>query len=131
MAVLKSSKKLTALAFSGVFAAASLLSGCVIVVDGDKKITTEPSTSQIEKNNRAAIAGLNLGHSPQHVLTLLGTPDFDEQIGDYRVLYYRTQRVTKDGLTTKDECTPLVFEENALIGWGERKLTQIEVTNKE
>jgi hypothetical protein len=30
------------------------------------------------------------------------------------VVYYRTHRLHKDGLTTKDECTKLVFVNNSL-----------------
>lgn len=126
-----SRKRLTPVALCGALIltatlSTTLLSGCVVVVDGDKKVTSELSTSQIEKNNRAAIAGLSLGSQPGSVLTVMGTPDFDEQLtkGDatYRVLYYRTQRLIKDGLTTKDECTPLVFQNGELIGWGQEKL---------
>jgi len=29
---------------------------------------------------------------------------------EYRVLYYRTQRLHADGDTTKDETTPLIFK---------------------
>lgn len=126
-----SRKRLTPVALCGALIltatlSTTLLSGCVVVVDGDKKVTSELSSSQLEKKNRAAIAGLTLGSQPASVLTLMGTPDFDEQLtkGDatYRVLYYRTQRLIKDGLTTKDECTPLVFQNGELIGWGQEKL---------
>lgn len=121
------SKRLTPIALCGaLILSTTLLSACVVVVDGDKKVTSEISITQQEKNNRAAIAGLSLGSQPSMVLTLMGTPDFDERLTkadtDYRVLYYRTHRVIKDGLTTKDECTPLVFENEKLGGWGQEKL---------
>jgi hypothetical protein len=35
------------------------------------------------------------------------------------VLFYRTHRRDGDGVTTKDECTPLVFKNGLLIGWGD------------
>ena len=44
---------------------------------------------------------------------------FEKQDGTYRVLYYRTQKTMGDGITTKDECTPLVFRNGNLVGWGD------------
>jgi len=44
---------------------------------------------------------------------------FEKQDGTYRVLYYRTQKTMGDGITTKDECTPLVFRNGELVGWGD------------
>lgn len=107
----------------------SLLTGCIVVVDGDKRVENQSTTEQREESNRTAIANLDLGSSPAVVLNKMGTPDFDERMNngdvEYRVLYYRTQRVKGDGMTTKDECTPLVFANGALIGWGEGKLESI------
>ena len=61
------------------------------------------------------------------VVDELGAADFNEMIssnGDtVQVLYYRTQRVDDDGITTKNECTPLVFVNNELKGWGELSLS--------
>ena len=34
-------------------------------------------------------------------------------------MFFRTQHVRADGLTTQDECTPLLFENDKLIAWGE------------
>ncbi len=111
--------------------ALTLLSGCVVVVDGDKRVTNKRTPiEQIEADNRAAIAKLSIGESPSSVLSAMGTPDFDERLSkgdtDYRILYYRTQRVKADGMTTKDECTPLVFANGELLGWGQSKLALIE-----
>lgn len=128
-------KRLTPVALCGALIltatlSTSLLSGCVVVVDGDKKVSSEMSSSDREKSNRAMISGLALGSQPASVLSLMGTPDFDESLNKdevhYRVLYYRTQRVHKDGLTTKDECTPLVFKGGELIGWGQEKLNFLQ-----
>lgn len=109
----------------------SLLSGCVVVVDGDKRVKRESISFEVrEEANRNAIAQLNIGASPNDILVKMGTPDFDERLSrggvDYRVLYYRTQRVTADGMTTKDECTPLVFADGQLLGWGQSKLDLID-----
>lgn len=118
------------------FVTLSLLSGCMIVVDGDKRSSSSsrPSFEQREEDNRAAISKLSIGTSPNDVIRVMGTPDFDEQLRrddtQYRVLYYRTQRVKADGITTKDECTPLVFANGELLGWGNTKLAMVENTSE-
>ncbi|MEE4278227.1 MAG: DUF3192 domain-containing protein, partial [Halieaceae bacterium] len=76
-----------------------------------------------QRANREAIAGLALGTSRADVLRDLGTPidseAFDRDGEEVRVLFYRTQRRHGDGETTRDETTPLVFENDRLIGWGQ------------
>jgi len=63
------------------------------------------------------------------VKNLMGVPDFNETYeknGEtIQVLYYRTQRTKKDGITTKDECTPLIFKQSILSSWGEMAYKQI------
>ncbi|CUS48842.1 MAG: protein of unknown functin DUF3192 [Idiomarinaceae bacterium HL-53] len=108
--------------------AALILSACVVVVDGGHSDDDYNWQSE-ERENRREIARLDLGISPETVLSKMGTPEFDESLvaneRTYRVLYYRTQRKTGDGVTTKDECTPLVFADGQLLGWGESKLDSI------
>ena len=57
------------------------------------------------------------------VVADLGDPDFTDAFArgdsEYVVLRYRTQRVKGDGITTRDETTPLVFVDGNLVGWGE------------
>ena len=52
----------------------------------------------------------------------LGVADFSAAYSQnektVKVLYYRTQRKHKDGLTTKDECTYLQFSNGELIATG-------------
>ena len=102
-------------------------SGCVVVVDNDKKSSSRPTSfEERQADNRAALSSFKLGISPAEVIERMGTADFDELLVkngmQYRVLYYRTHRVTADSMTTKDECTPLVFADNELLGWGDSKL---------
>ncbi|RUO32050.1 hypothetical protein CWE12_03420 [Aliidiomarina sedimenti] len=104
-------------------------SACVVVVDGDKSSENSRSQSDWERQesrNRQALNELHTQQPMAEVIERMGNPDFDEQlrIGErsYRVLYYRTQRVESDGMTTKDECTPIVFERGELYGWGENQL---------
>lgn len=109
------------------------LSGCVISIDGDGYENGHNRANidwqQLEKENREHIAALVLGTKTQSVIDKMGEADFNEALqkdaGQYQVLWYRTQRIKGDGMTTKDECTPLVFRNNELIGWGETALERI------
>jgi len=80
--------------------------------------------------NRKFISSLILGDNlnQQTIITKLGTPDISEAkqtAGDnVQVLFYRTQHIKSDGITTQDECTPLLFKNNKLIAWGENAYQQ-------
>lgn len=100
-------------------AAIPLLGGCVVAM-GDVMSDREDD----ERANREAISRLDTGMTIEAVRSrLAGAPDFSESIesedGDYRVLFYRTQRREADGMTTRDETTPLIFRNGELVGWGE------------
>ncbi|NVK54025.1 MAG: DUF3192 domain-containing protein [Alteromonadaceae bacterium] len=106
-----------------------LLSGCVISVGGDEREQYQSDWEQREYNNRKHIARLELNTHYEDVTRKMGVADFNEMVGGgdsvYRILYYRTQRTEDDGVTTKDECTPLVFKNDRLIGWGDEALRNI------
>lgn len=76
-----------------------------------------------EEYNKVQITKLRLGSTREEVLALLGSPDITEAKMEsgttIQVMFYRTQHVRADGLTTQDECTPLLFENNQLIAWGD------------
>ncbi|MFQ3198046.1 MAG: outer membrane protein assembly factor BamE (lipoprotein component of BamABCDE complex) [Paraglaciecola sp.] len=99
------------------------LSGCVISVDGDGRDEYHSDWQDTEQKNRKSIANLQPLLSKEQVSDRLGAPDFSEffaKDGDqYYVLYFRTQRKESDGITTKDECTPLVLRNGVLVGWGD------------
>lgn len=101
----------------------ALLSGCVIAVNGDKWDEDDDSWEQRQNANARAIDSLTLGRDLSDVRARLGEPDFRETFlrdgAEFEVLFYRTQRVKGDGRTTRDETTPLVFVDGALVGWGE------------
>lgn len=56
------------------------------------------------------------------VIDSLGSPDLTEarqiEDGTVQVMFYRTQHQKSDGITTKDECTPMLFKNGQLIAWG-------------
>ena len=101
------------------------LSGCVLNIgEGEGQWSSSDSWERVQDQNRANLAKLSLGMSRDQVMTLMGTADFNEayikQDEEILVLYYRTQRIKGDGTTTKDECTPIVLANNAVVGWGEK-----------
>ncbi|RUO79504.1 DUF3192 domain-containing protein [Pseudidiomarina taiwanensis] len=81
------------------------------------------SWQERETFNLKQIGRFDLGTSKSEVIQLLGSPDFSEAKstadGDnVLVLFYRTHHVKSDGITTRDECTPLLFQNDRLIAWG-------------
>ena len=105
-----------------------LLSGCVVSVGGDSDGYYTQDWEKREKNNRRHISKLETDMTLESISNRMGLADFDEsyqrETDDYRVLYYRTQRLADDGVTTKDECTPLVFRNGRLIGWGDSAIRE-------
>ena len=78
-----------------------------------------------EAYNRQFIAKVALDNFTfEQALTQLGSPDITEARTidevNYQVMFYRTQHVKSDGITTQDECTFLLFVNGALkeIGLG-------------
>lgn len=104
------------------------LSGCVVAV-GDVKADRESDWQEMERDNREAISRLESGMAIERVRSRLGTPEFSESMeidgGQYRVLFYRTQRREADGMTTRDETTPLIFRDGVLVEWGEAAWTEL------
>lgn len=99
------------------------LSGCVLNIgDGESDWNGQDGWETKQNVNRANLAKLALGMSRDQVSILMGTADFNEayvqQDKEVHVLFYRTQRNSGDGKTTKDECTPVVMSNNKLVGWG-------------
>jgi len=98
---------------------ASTLSGCVISVkDGDVQHSLMSDSEDRTYENRKEIAKIQLGSSFADMQEKLGVADFSQTYNHneqtIRVLFYRTQRMHKDGLTTKDECTYLEFIDGEL-----------------
>jgi hypothetical protein len=101
----------------------STLSGCVISVnDGEVDHSLMGNSGDRSYENRKKIAKIQLSSSFADMQDKLGVADFSETYTNneqtVRVLYYRTQRKHKDGLTTKDECTYLEFIDGELTQTG-------------
>lgn len=102
---------------------ASTLSGCVISVnDGEVDHSFMGDSEDRTYKNRKKIAKVQLGSSFADMQEKLGVADFSQTYTHkeqtIRVLFYRTQRKHKDGITTKDECTYLEFIDGELSQTG-------------
>ena len=60
---------------------------------------------------------LRVGMTKNEVLEVMGSPLADETFCKPDCWYYYIEPVWVDGLTTEEECMPLVFENGLLIGW--------------
>ncbi|WP_448549300.1 DUF3192 domain-containing protein [Thalassotalea fusca] len=99
------------------------LTGCVVAIGDDSgSHGLVHDAGDREYNNRKKIANLVLHSSYEDAYRQLGVADFTENYEAdskiVKVLYYRTHRLHKDGLTTKDECTYLRFEDGKLVDTG-------------
>ena len=76
-----------------------------------------------EEYNKVQISKLELGLQKKQILELLGSPDITQakrnNNKELQVMFYRTQHRQADGITTEDECTALLFENNELVAWGD------------
>lgn len=77
-----------------------------------------------EAYNKQYIAKLQLDNFTfDQALTELGSPDITEakkvNNQNYQVMFYRTQHMKSDGITTQDECTALLFVNGVLMGIGQ------------
>jgi len=64
------------------------------------------------------IRNLRKGMAKDEVTSMLGQPLTGEIYNEPNVWYYYTQRRWADGAATRDECTPVVFENDRVVGWG-------------
>lgn len=100
------------------------LSSCVVAVGGNHEFDDDSSWKKTQRQNQEKINNLTLDMTAEQIRALLGTPDFTESFNkegeSVQVLFYRTHHEKSDGKTTKDECTPLIFKQNRLTGWGDK-----------
>lgn len=106
---------------------ALMLTGCIII-DGDHDWHKDDQWREQQIHNVKTMSRLELDSDRASVIEVLGDPDFSEALihedDHYYILYYRTHRMESDGETTKDETTPLVFQNDRLIGWGNNSMTK-------
>lgn len=74
-----------------------------------------------ERRNNRNLEQLKRGMTKEEVLNIMGEPLKDEKrYRDPDVWFYYTETKWSDGNATRDECTPLVFKDGRLIGWGKK-----------
>lgn len=61
---------------------------------------------------------LRVGMTKSEVLEIMGEPVQDEIFTTPNIWFYYVNTQWHDGLTTEDECMPLIFENDRLIGFG-------------
>lgn len=75
--------------------------------------------SEMSRNN-ANLKQLKAGMSKDEVLNIMGEPLKNEVYNTDKVWYYYTDTKWSDGRNTRDECTPVVFDDDGkLLGWGQ------------
>ncbi|MFZ2655934.1 MAG: DUF3192 domain-containing protein [Victivallales bacterium] len=68
--------------------------------------------------NRDNIEKLKKGMTKDEVTAVMGEPVKGEKYCLPDVFFYYTDCEWHDGNITHDECTPIVFEKDKVIGWG-------------
>ncbi len=61
---------------------------------------------------------LRVGMTKEDVLNVMGEPIVDEKFTSANLWFYYIDTKWYDGLTTEDECMPLIFKDGKLSGWG-------------
>jgi len=79
--------------------------------------STGCGTAERERNQEN-LKLLRQGMTKAQVKTVMGTALTKEIYNTDNIWYYYTGSKWRDSNTTRDECTPLVFEDGKLLGWG-------------
>ncbi|GEM_PF-1027512 len=94
-----------------------LLSSCALV-DKDKSILSPAMWSVIDRN-RENLNKLRIGMTQEEVRSVMGEPMIGQVYNTEHHWFYYTRTRWSDGMATRDECTPVVFDElGLLIGIG-------------
>lgn len=102
----------TAAAFCGLF------SGCAGITDPDTSMFAPHKWDEIFRN-RENFAKIRVKMTKQEVLEIMGEPVKGEVFCQDNIWWYYTKTCWNDFMTTRDECTPVVFNEQGLVeGYG-------------
>lgn len=107
------------LRFIIVMMGALMLTGC-------SSMPWEEAKTNVENSKR-----LRVGMTKSEVLNVMGEPVSDETYCLPNVWFYYVKTEWADGLTTEDECMPLVFSGGKLAGWGNPFYTRYRLTGDE
>lgn len=116
--------KTTYLLLSATLTMSTLLTGCVIAIDGDDHQALNNTQADKPLENRKKLATLIPNSNLNEIQELMGIADFYEAYKNkndaVQILYYQTHHVIKDHIIDKNECTPLIFKNGRLESWGEK-----------
>ena len=74
--------------------------------------------AEIERNQKN-LAKIRKGMTKKQVIEIMGEPIKGESYCTDDVFFYYTRQAWMDGLITRDECTPIAFDEFGRVkGWG-------------
>jgi hypothetical protein len=95
----------------------------VLVVSFYDDSPTKMQWEDREAFNKQYVTKLKLDEFTfDQIIKDLGSPDITEAMkknsDHFQLMFYRTQHVKSDGITTEDECTALLFKNNVLIAIG-------------
>lgn len=103
----------------------------VLVINFYDDSPTNMKWEDREAYNRQYIAKLQLNEFTfDQAILELGSPDITEakrvNETNYQVTFYRTQHMKSDGITTQEECTPLLFSNGLLTAIGNTAYEQFK-----
>lgn len=106
---------------AAILLSSTVLSGCVVAI-GNDGFQEDEKWEQDQQRNSRYINSVQIGTSITAIRADLGEAEFQDSFqrqGEiYEVLHYRTHHRKSDGRTTRDETTPMVFIDGALVGYG-------------
>lgn len=83
------------------------------------------------RTNLENSAKLRVGMTKAQVREVMGDPVSDEEYCRPDLWFYFISPQWYDGLTTQDECMPLVFKDGKLLGWGNEYYNKYYYTSPE
>ena len=96
-----------------------LLSSCALVDRDNSNLS--PSMWCVIDTNRTNLSKLRVGMTREEVRKIMGEPMSEEVYNTSNHWFYYTRTRWSDGMATRDECTPLIFDEFGILrGWGMR-----------
>lgn len=83
----------------------------------------------IRARNNENLSKLKIGMTKEEVHSIMGEPLVNEVYNTENAWYYFTGVKWSDGNITHDECTPVFFKDNKLMGWGQIEYKQFRQQN--
>lgn len=112
--------------FASKSAFAAVASLLIALVSAGCALPWDTASTNIENSKN-----LRVGMTKNEVLQVMGKPMTGEVFCKPDRWYYYIEPVWMDGLTTEDECMPLIFENGVLVGWGRNFYARYRIERKE